>query len=99
MASHIYYDLDDSLISDAEYDALSEYVAQNWEDLEPIRKWQIGSPEDLRATGMGMKLTALTISAARNLFNKLHPRRPLKAYPEPKWKQRDDGLRYTTIKG
>ena len=66
MAAYMYYNCNESSrLSDTEYDQLSGYVADNWDQLDPVRKWQCGTPEETRATGCHFKFTAYCISAAR----------------------------------
>lgn len=72
MAAHLYYDRASSIMSDAEYDALSEHVADLIEyerlvgpcGVESIRLWQLGDPEKVGASGMGFLLTQATTDAA-----------------------------------
>ena len=62
-AAMAYYALDDPLIEDSEYDDLSEFVSQGWEGIEPIRQWQLGSAEEVLASGYHFKITRLTADA------------------------------------
>lgn len=64
MSSYLYYRRDSPILSDAEYDALVDVVANGWEHLEPIRKWQLESPEAIRTTGHHVRVTRLTEAAA-----------------------------------
>ena len=59
VASALYYGLDTPMMPDAEYDALTVQLADNWDDLDGVRKWQLGSARAIRASGNHVKLTQL----------------------------------------
>ena len=65
VAAYCYYVLDHPIMSDGEYDQLSAYVADHWDELEPIRRWQLGNPADTRAGGSHIKYTTYSVCAAR----------------------------------
>jgi hypothetical protein len=96
VAAYMYYVLDDSPMDDGEYDKLSQYVADHWDQLDLVRQWQLGSPGDIRASGMSIKFTVIAVCAARELFWKRNKR--CSDYPYPhKWKtDRTMKLRYVT---
>ena len=48
MASYLYYHLDESLITDGDYDALAKLLLENYDVIEHRHKYLI-SKEDLRA--------------------------------------------------
>lgn len=60
----LYYGLDTPVLSDADYEADCKRVIAEWASLTPIRKWQLGSPTDLAATGFHIKATTLAVYAA-----------------------------------
>lgn len=64
MSCFLYYRCASPVLTDGEYDALVEEAASGWKHLEPIRKWQLGSPDAIRATGYHVKITGLAMSAA-----------------------------------
>jgi len=80
MLSHLYYDRDVSLIPDSEFDRLCGYVADNWDDLDPIRQWQLESPDAIRSSGFHIKLTQRAYHAAEALGTRAYPRQRLKPY-------------------
>lgn len=71
VAAYLYYNHDRSIMSDGEYDKLSQYVANHWDELPPIRQWCLGSAEATRATGMHFKFTTYCTAAARHLVGPL----------------------------
>ena len=78
MASWLYYEQGVSVISDAEFDRLCQEVAEELEwheatcppegpcecDIDPIRVFQLGTAEELRATGCHVWLTYSTVGGA-----------------------------------
>lgn len=72
MASWLYYEKDISLISDAEFDALCKEVATELEwfdamgecEIDPVRRLQLGTAEDLKASGFHIKVTQLSVAGA-----------------------------------
>jgi hypothetical protein len=57
IAAYLYYNHAAPVVSDEAFDKTCKYVANNWDRLEPIRQWQLGSPEDLLATGHHILIT------------------------------------------
>lgn len=96
VAAYMYYVLDDGPITDHEYDALSQYVADNWGQLDPVRQWQLGDPGSTRASGAHFKFTVMSVDAARHLY--FERNKECSQYPYPhKWKSdRKMKLRYVT---
>lgn len=64
VAAYCYYVLDDPVMTDAEYDKLSQYVADNWDALDPDRQWALGNPDSTRAGGSHIKFSRRAVSAA-----------------------------------
>jgi hypothetical protein len=64
MSSYLYYQRSVNVLSDGEYDEVSEYVAENFDELSAQMQWQLESPEAIRATGNGIKITKRGESAA-----------------------------------
>lgn len=96
VASYMYYVLDESPMTDHEFDHMCQYVADHWEELQDDRKFCLGSPEDIRASGAHIKFTVMCVDAARTMYYEKHNAPP--AYPYPhKWKRdRKLRLRYVT---
>ena len=70
-ASYCYYMCNISLLSDDDYDQLSLIISDNWDNLHPQWKWTFVNKDDIRATGVGMRMSALQQQAARNRANRL----------------------------
>lgn len=64
MSAYLYYHRSCNVLSDGDYDKLSNFVADNWNELSEQLKWQLNSPDDIRATGMGIKITQMGESSA-----------------------------------
>lgn len=93
MSAHLYYDRGSTVLSDADYDALTERVASGWRDLRPFLRWQLGSPEEILATGAGVKLTLAAIHGADAWHRKVLKRAPELPYSlSRKWRLSPKGL-------
>lgn len=64
VAAYLYYVLDQPQMSDGEYDQLSLFVAENWDQLHPDRQWALGSPQDVRAGGSHVKFSSIAVGCA-----------------------------------
>ena len=64
VASYLYYRHDCSMMLDGEFDSLCKRVADRWRELEPLRQWQLGSAQDIRASGFRVKVTRAAEGAA-----------------------------------
>ncbi|WPM81348.1 hypothetical protein R5W60_06650 [Brucella pseudintermedia] len=64
MASMLYYGLEESVLSDHEFDALSCRVADNWEELAPQRKFCLGSAASIRTSGFHVRVSTIAECAA-----------------------------------
>lgn len=64
MSCYLYYRRATHVLPDGDYDALVEYTARNWNRLHPTRQWQLGSPDEIRASGHAAKITSLVEHAA-----------------------------------
>lgn len=95
MQAYLYYVFDSPTMSDAEYDKLSYYVAEHWDQLDPVRQWQLGSPDTLRASGHHIRFTTLSVYGARSVYREAFNRPPPTSPPE-EWREREDGLRFVT---
>lgn len=94
VASYCYYVLDHPIMDDGEYDALCQYVAANWEQLEPDRKWALGDPESIKASGFHIKYSSYAVAAAGEKYKEKYLDYP-SFYPKY-WQYREDGCRYIT---
>lgn len=67
LASHLYYDLGVSIMSDSEFDFLGREVAYNWSVLSSARKFTLGGdPTSLVYTGCCVKITLWVVEAAKS---------------------------------
>lgn len=72
MAAWLYYEMNVSIITDAEFDSLSQQVAGEleWFDamgecgISPVRRVQLGEPDALRASGYHIQITQQGIGGA-----------------------------------
>jgi hypothetical protein len=88
VCAYLYYVLDASpLMSDYDYDALSQYVANHWSELDPLRQWQLGDPESTRASGAHFLFTAYSIHSARRAYLE-HFNRYAPGEPPEEWLER-----------
>lgn len=66
--SFLYYGLSHNIIADHEFDAMCQQAADEWDELSPLRQWQLGSPSAIRATGFHCKITMAGIGACEDLL-------------------------------
>lgn len=71
MLSHLYYDRGVSLVDDATYDELCRQVAEHFDDLTEHLQVQLGSAEEIAATGMGVLLSRQAVGGAESLAREL----------------------------
>jgi hypothetical protein len=57
MSSMLYYGLDTSLWSDADYDEGCKRLVAEFDQLDPMRQWQLDSAEAISASGFKVKVT------------------------------------------
>lgn len=98
MSSYLYYQRSCNVLSDGDYDKLSNFVADNWDELTEQLKWQLNSPEDIRTTGNGIKITQMGESAALAWYKKTPEGHNI---PPQEWKGPDPkfGCKYYVISG
>lgn len=53
-----YYSLETSIVDDHEFDGWCVRLHDEWDDLSEFRKWQLGDPLSIRASGFHIKATA-----------------------------------------
>lgn len=94
-AAYCYYVLDVNVMTDAEYDMLSEMLADSWEFLHPDHSWAFGAPESLRATGCHFRFSMAAAGGAYGWAEQVSGRMPDIPKPE-NWRIREDGVRYVT---
>lgn len=63
MASMLYYGLNVTMMPDTAYDQMAKYVSDNWKKLTPLRQWQLGTAEEIAASGFRAKVTLLAADA------------------------------------
>jgi hypothetical protein len=93
-AAYAYNVLAAPILDDAQFDKLCTIAAGGWDQLDPVRQWQLESPEATRATSMHFKYTAYTIGAARGEYFRLNKRYAPPA--DEDWKTDHMGIRYVT---
>ena len=71
MLSHLYYDRGVSLVDDAIYDEMCSQVAEHFDNLTEHLQIQLGSAEEIAATGMGVLLSRQAIGGAESLAHEL----------------------------
>lgn len=82
-AAYLYYRCDSPVMSDGDYDKLSIYVAKNWDKLDEQLQWQLGDPDGIRATGMGILITQMGQGAAHAWHRKKIGRPVKKGLQQP----------------
>ncbi len=85
MASLLYYGADTAIIPDCDFDQLCKEVIAGWDELSGFRRWQLGSPEELRASGYHIKTTIASWSAAHAWYELLHDHR-IAIVPTQDWR-------------
>lgn len=64
MSAYLYYELDDPVLSDQEYDSIVQYVFLNWNYVGQDRKDAIGNPSDMLHSGHQFLFNNRIINAA-----------------------------------
>jgi len=72
VASLLYYRHDQSFMSDSEFDQMCQWVADAWASLSPLRKFMLGSPGEIRASGNHVKVTRMAEDSAFTWMNRLN---------------------------
>lgn len=90
MSSFLYYSLDVIAVSDETYDGWCRRLAKEWDKLDRIRQWQLGSPEEILASSYHVKVTYSTIGGALSWMTSLGTpiNRPIHYAQEPKRSRR-----------
>lgn len=57
VTSAAYYGLDESLIPDAEFDALCVRLHDEWDDLDRVMQWKLGDPHAIKASGFHIRMS------------------------------------------
>jgi hypothetical protein len=63
MASMLYYGLDEQFLPDRQFDRMCRRLAREWDDLDDYRQWQLGSPDEIRASGFRVRISQATEGA------------------------------------
>ncbi|GEM_PF-6635617 len=72
MTSMLYYGCGLNVISDAEFDDYCKQLVANWHLLTPLRKWCLGTPEELSASGYHCRITQAGVGGAVAWYEKVH---------------------------
>lgn len=97
VAAFLYYMLDTPSMSDAQYDRMSQFVADYWDQLSPDRQWCMRDPDQTRASGSHFRFTSLAASAALNRYKYITGEH-LGWHPDMEWRKRKrDGCSYITL--
>jgi hypothetical protein len=91
MASVLYYGCDFSAVNDEEFDQLCEDVANDWSDLHPFRRWQLGSTDEIRASGFGIRATQYSVAGALRWYDSVCRHR-IKIVPTEEWRYCEEHL-------
>lgn len=67
VASYCYYRRDVSIMSDGDFDKMCQEVADNWDQLSDLRKFQLDNADDIRSGGSHVKITTAGEKAAIRL--------------------------------
>ena len=59
MSCYLYYYCDSPVLNDGDFDSLCLYVAEHWAELTDLRKYQLGSPEQIKTSGFHVKLSSM----------------------------------------
>lgn len=86
----LYYHYNDEILPDTEYEKLVHQVIERWDELDPIRQWQLGSKEDIHASGFRVIQTQLSASGALSYFKEIEKRMPND--PTMKWYKASCGM-------
>lgn len=57
MASMLYYGLDESLLPDGDFDDYCKRLVDEWDNLDRQRKFCLGTPEQLAASGFHIRVS------------------------------------------
>lgn len=76
MSAFLYTELNSPVLSDADFDRSCQRVAERWQDVQPIRQWQLGSPENILTTSQHVKITRQSLDAAVAWYKYEFPKRP-----------------------
>ena len=72
MHSYIYYELNDSIITDYEYDELCKELKDKWEDIKHYHKHLVDVTALGAGTGYQVKYNQRIANAAITMYNKHH---------------------------
>ena len=64
VASILYYSFNESMMADEKFDKLCVEVVEEWDQLPPLRQWQLGSAEEIKASGFHIKATTLAVDSS-----------------------------------
>lgn len=96
MSAYLYYRRFSPVIADAYYDRIALEVVKEWDQLDKVRQWQLGSREELSTTGHHFKITSSTEYGALSWHLKCRGNEP-QGYSirEDEWKE-GHGIRWVS---
>jgi hypothetical protein len=71
MASVIYYGLDQSIVSDQQFDHWCKKLYRLWFRLDNFRQWQLGSREEIITSGFHVKVTWASLGGTTSWLESL----------------------------
>ncbi len=92
MSAYLYYRCDCPVLSDGEYDKLSLFVSDHWDELSEQMQWQLGDREGIRATGMGILITQMGQDAAHSWLDRESKKSVKKGLQQPSLSDNGDYL-------
>lgn len=90
MSAWLYYECNVNVVSDGQYDEWSNIVADNWDRVDPFRKKQMGSPDEIRSSGSHIKHTSLSTDGAMSWYKSLNPDTNFSQISKDRWKFCED---------
>lgn len=90
MSSYLYYRLNVNPITDHEFDDLCKYCVKAWNELPPIRQWQLGTRKEILASGYRVKVTPMAEAGAWSWARSLNLSIGEGVGPIIKWKHHEE---------
>lgn len=61
VASMAYYGLDETLVTDGQFDEWCLRLHDEWDDLDPVTQWKLGDPHSIHTSGFHIKCSDLDL--------------------------------------
>lgn len=71
MASIAYYGLDTPVMTDAHFDAYCKRLSSEWDDLNDLHKWKLGSAHDIHTSGFHIHCTWADLGGLNSWLQRL----------------------------